>query len=358
MAEGQYGDGGGSEQTPDFWAQNAPPAQPPSAAPGAAGTPPAAPGRLSDAEFQQWFQQATGGQPPTPAVLKSMEAEIVARGGKLRPNAAGVVGKLETPGGTIADVIQGAGTGGQAWQWLTGDGGGDQGRGGMAGFGSGPGTYQSSPFAGSYQAPQTPSWLSSPYVASTWQGGDFSAPEKSAALKTPFAAPTQAELESSAGYQSRLAAGQQARDRSAAAQGSVLSGGTQKALSRYGQDYASNEYQNLFGQNLATRGQNVGEYQQDYGNAFGAYQQRYGQFMDAENNQFRARQQNAGEFGQQQQAAQQTYQNQYGQYLGDESRKLNDFLTNYGVQHTSETDYWNRLNDVANRGASAGGYGG
>lgn len=44
------------------------------------------------------------------------------------------------------------------------------------------------------------------------------------------------------GYQFRLAEGNKSLDRSAAARGGLFSGATLKALSRYNQDYASNEY--------------------------------------------------------------------------------------------------------------------
>jgi len=40
--------------------------------------------------------------------------------------------------------------------------------------------------------------------------------------------------------------GLQGLERGAAAQGSLLSGGTQKALARYSSDYASNEYGNAY----------------------------------------------------------------------------------------------------------------
>lgn len=48
------------------------------------------------------------------------------------------------------------------------------------------------------------------------------------------------------GYQFRMDQGQQAIERSAAARGGVMNGGTLKALSRYGQDYASGEYNNAY----------------------------------------------------------------------------------------------------------------
>jgi len=48
------------------------------------------------------------------------------------------------------------------------------------------------------------------------------------------------------GYQFRLSEGLKALDRSSAARGGLLSGGALKGISRYGQDYASNEYGNAF----------------------------------------------------------------------------------------------------------------
>lgn len=48
------------------------------------------------------------------------------------------------------------------------------------------------------------------------------------------------------GYQFRMDQGQQAFERSAAARGGALSGGALKGLARYGQDYASGEYQNAY----------------------------------------------------------------------------------------------------------------
>jgi hypothetical protein len=48
------------------------------------------------------------------------------------------------------------------------------------------------------------------------------------------------------GYQFRLNEGLKALDRQAAARGGLISGNAMKAASRYGQDYASNEYTNAF----------------------------------------------------------------------------------------------------------------
>ena len=48
------------------------------------------------------------------------------------------------------------------------------------------------------------------------------------------------------GYQFRLSEGLNALDRTAAARGGLMSGAALKAAGRYGQDYASNEYQNAY----------------------------------------------------------------------------------------------------------------
>ena len=77
------------------------------------------------------------------------------------------------------------------------------------------------------------------------------------------------------GYQFRLGQGEQGINRAAASRGSFDSGGTLKALQRYGQDYASNEFSNVFnrqaslaglGQTAVGQGVNAG---QNYANNAG-----------------------------------------------------------------------------------------
>jgi len=79
----------------------------------------------------------------------------------------------------------------------------------------------------------------------------------------PFQAPT-LDSTNDPGYAFRLAQGNQAIQRAAAASGGAFSGGTLKALTQYGQDYASNEYQNVY--NRALQG-----YQTNVNNALNAY---------------------------------------------------------------------------------------
>lgn len=59
------------------------------------------------------------------------------------------------------------------------------------------------------------------------------------------------------GYQFRMDQGSQALQRSAAAKGSLLGGGTLKALARYGQDYASNELNNAFNRYQVNRSNQI-----------------------------------------------------------------------------------------------------
>jgi len=65
--------------------------------------------------------------------------------------------------------------------------------------------------------------------------------------------PTQAELEMDPGYAFRFREGQRALESGAAARGGLLSGGTGKALARYGQEAGSQEYQNAYARFMANR---------------------------------------------------------------------------------------------------------
>jgi len=63
------------------------------------------------------------------------------------------------------------------------------------------------------------------------------------------------------GYGFRLSEGQKMIDRQAAARGGLISGGALKAAARYGQDYASGEYNNAFNRYLAERNAQLGPLQ-------------------------------------------------------------------------------------------------
>jgi len=71
---------------------------------------------------------------------------------------------------------------------------------------------------------------------------------------TPFGMP---QFEADPGYQFRMSEGMKALERSAAARGILQSGGTLKDITRFGQDYASQEYQNAFQRYLEERRQKL-----------------------------------------------------------------------------------------------------
>lgn len=101
--------GQGNREIPAYQPMN------PTGAPAAPGAPQPS-GDLSSAQasFDKLFPDAT----LTPQMVKAKEAELKALGFTLRPNAAGVVGKVQYGGGPIIDIIQGAGSGVNKKQWL------------------------------------------------------------------------------------------------------------------------------------------------------------------------------------------------------------------------------------------------
>lgn len=129
-------------------------------------------------------------------------------------------------------------------------------------------------------------------------GQTFNAP----ATSTPWQAPTLDQIKNDpgyAGFQFTLANGLKAIDTGAAANGTLLSGGNQKARANYAED-AGNTFA-----------------QQAFGNAFQGWQA------------------NAN-------LSQQGYQNALGEYLNA-----------YNIFRTDNNDIWSRYNDVSNRGLSA-----
>lgn len=177
-----------------------------------------------------------------------------------------------------------------------------------SGFGDPP-----APFGETYSTLSRPTWLQGEYVAPKWTGGDF-------------APPSMQDVQQEAGYQTGLNAGQQALERSAAANGSILSGGTQKKAARYATDYGATKYGESFNR------------------AFQSYQQKYGQFQDSANRDVAARGVNETTYQNDASAHQGQYQTRYQSYL--------DAITN---KRNSENDYWNRNMDLVNSGLTASG---
>lgn len=86
-----------------------------------------------------------------------------------------------------------------------------------------------------------------------------------------FQAPTELTEQNDPGFQARLKMGSQALERSAAARGGVLSGGTAKALNQYSQDYASNEYSNVYNRAFNEYATKYNEFQTGQANRFNRY---------------------------------------------------------------------------------------
>ena len=109
-------------------------------------------------------------------------------------------------------------------------------------------------------------------TAGTAPGGSLVTPYgQTYQAPAPFTAPTGVDESNDPGYQFRLAQGNQAIQRAAAAGGGAFSGGTLKALSRYGQDYASNEYSNVYNRALTGYNTNVNTGLNSFLTNFNAY---------------------------------------------------------------------------------------
>lgn len=86
-----------------------------------------------------------------------------------------------------------------------------------------------------------------------------------------FQAPDGLTESNDPGYQARFKMGNDAIQRSAAARGSLLTGGTLKALGQYGQEFASNEYGNVYNRALTGYQQDAANYDRNRSGAFQAW---------------------------------------------------------------------------------------
>lgn len=159
----------------------------------------------------------------------------------------------------------------------------------------------------------------SPFSSSA---GNFQAPGMDAAMNSP-------------GFQFRLKEGLSALERSAAAKGTLLTGGTLKDLNSWAQDYASNEYDKVYNRAL-------GENQMQYGRDFGEYGMNRDTFWTNQNNQYSRY---MGLAGLGQQAA-----GQLGAYGSSYMNQGNDLMTGSGNAQAAGT--------IGSTGAYAPLYGG
>lgn len=197
---------------------------------------------------QAVFNELMQGQPITLEALRAIEPELQRRtGARFENNARGTAADLVLPSGEYVDVVSGfdGPEGGRSLQWLREDprfvpgAGGATGGAGYAG-GVPPG-YEMGTFTGGGSYPLAS--VMAPGLMQPWT--------------TPFQRPTLSE-ETDPGYLARLDMGRQAIERSAAARGTLRTGGTLKDLTQYGQDYGSSEYDKVYNRTM-------GEYQTAYG---------------------------------------------------------------------------------------------
>lgn len=104
------------------------------------------------------------------------------------------------------------------------------------------------------------------------------APNSSANTFGDFTAPDPASLASDPYTQFRLSEGQRGMEHSAAAKGTLLSGGLLRSLERYRQGVASEEGQNLFNRSLAAYNANRDTNAQNFDQAHTTYQDQLDAF--------------------------------------------------------------------------------
>jgi hypothetical protein len=98
--------------------------------------------------------------------------------------------------------------------------------------------------------------------------GDLYASTLNQQWATPFKPPTAADVEATPGYQFMLGQGEQAIQRSAAAQGNLLTGGVAKDLNNYAQNFADQYYQQAYNNLLNQYQMNYDIFNQNQSNLF------------------------------------------------------------------------------------------
>lgn len=86
-----------------------------------------------------------------------------------------------------------------------------------------------------------------------------------------FQAPTDVTEQNDPGFQFRLQEGERALQNSAAAKGGLLSGNTARAMQQYGQDYASNEYNNVYNRDFNEYATRYNQFKQNQTDTYNRY---------------------------------------------------------------------------------------
>jgi hypothetical protein len=203
--------------------------------------------RVSDAalkgDWKTLFNSLVGDFPATQGNLTTGRLKPIfdTLGFKLSPpNAAGQISKIQIPTGEWVRVIEGDPVAGGSWTWVP------QG-GGMGANGVDPSYLQ--PFGERFDD-------------SLWRAPDFESPGD-------FKAPTKEDLYADPSYQFRFDEGRRGVELSALAKGLGGSGGTLVDLMNYGQNAASQEYQNVWNRGF-------GLWRSNWDNALSSYGAKFG----------------------------------------------------------------------------------
>jgi len=229
----------------------------PDATPDPWDTPPA------DGDWKLWFLTNVQGLTPNSATLKSLEEKLKKHGIKIIGNAAGTIfDTIQLPDGTMVDVGGAFSSGNpsqMSWTWQLG--GGDAGGTGETGE-----AFTGAEIPAELVGPLLEPWTEQFSFGSFLPPDEFQPPDADAIFEDP-------------GFMTRLREGQKALERSAAAKGTLLTGGTLKGLLNFNQEMASQEYGNVYGRRASEYDRSlqnaIGDYTRDYTQALDDYERRY-----------------------------------------------------------------------------------
>lgn len=268
-----------------------------------------------------------------------------------RVTLGGSKGEKVTYRGRTYDSVISAGMGGTGASWndIT-DGGGQ--------------TFSSDGLDPSYIEPWTREFVGSEgTILPTWEApgefqydpyagaGDFAYDEFGGF--DPFTMPTGQDVMADPSYGFRMGEGQRALENSAAARGVLNSGGTLRDLINYGQQFASQEYGNVFDRNYQAWNQGnqnkLAAYQTNRGNALDTFNLNEGNRRSAyELNRNNAAQDFATNYGVKRDAfdlANQRATDLYG-------REWQDYLNDQEVYYRNQENAYGRLSDLARLGGA------
>lgn len=189
------------------------------------------------------YAQSLG--PPSPENIQKTADYMKSQGYNVQANPGSDGFFINGVGVDMVSNFKGGGQ--QNWQWLP-----DQPGGGSLGNMGDPSGFQTGTFTGGGQ-----------YPLASVMGTGLAQP-----WTTPFNAPDNLTEQNDPGFQARMKMGTDALERSAASKGTLLTGGMMKDLNKFAQDYASNEYGNVYNRALGQYHDAYGIFNNNQGNLF------------------------------------------------------------------------------------------